>query len=226
LNNNLVYKKIFENKMYELYDRSVFIHSFSLLISGPSRSGKTHLLVDILKNHRILIKPQLERIVYCYAVWQNEFDELKQLGVEFVNGMYDVAEFNASTRNLVIYDDLMEECSNDRGILDLFTRGSHHLNISVILLTQNLFSKSRYMRTISLNTEYLIIFNNVRDKSQFNHVARQIYPDQPKFLIDAYRNATSQPHGYLFIDLSHNVEDELRVQSNITNLVRVVYIKK
>jgi hypothetical protein len=212
--------------MVEFFDRSVFIHPFSCLISGPSKAGKTRLLEDVVKNHRVLIKPTLERIVYCYAVWQKEFDELKNIGVEFVHGMFDVSEFNVSKRNLVIYDDLMEECSNDRGIQDLYTRGSHHMNISVILLTQNLFSKSRYMRTISLNTQYMIIFNNVPDKTQFNHVARQIYPDHPQFLMDVFRNATSKPHGYLFIDLSHNVEEDLRVQSNITELVRVVYIKK
>jgi hypothetical protein len=123
--------------MYEFYDRHVFNHPYSCLISGPSKSGKTKLLGDILRNHRVLIKPTIERIVYCYGVWQKEFDEMKELGIEFVQGLYDTSEFSASTRNLVIYDDLMDECANDKSIQDLYTRGSHHMNISVILLTQN-----------------------------------------------------------------------------------------
>jgi hypothetical protein len=72
----------------------------------------------------------------------------------------------------------------------------------------------------------MIIFNNIRDKTQFNHVARQISPDQPHFLIDAFKNASSKPHGYLFIDNTQNIEENLRVQTNITHLVRIVYTKK
>ena len=50
-------------------------------------------------------------------------------------------------------------------VCDLFTKGSHQRNISVILLTQNLFHQGRYCRDISLNSKYLVLLKNVRDKN-------------------------------------------------------------
>jgi hypothetical protein len=40
---------------------------------------------------------------------------------------------------------------------DLFTKGSHHRNISVVLLTQNVFHHGPNFRDISLNAKYLVL---------------------------------------------------------------------
>jgi hypothetical protein len=69
--------------------------------------------------------------------------------------------------------------------MDMFTRGSHHQNFGVILLTQNLFQKGPHTRTISLNSHFIVTFNNPRDKSQIYHLARQMYPTSSLFLVDA-----------------------------------------
>ena len=63
--------------------------------------------------------------------------------------------------------------ANDN-VVDMFTRGSHHLILSVFLLSQNRFSKKKHSRTISLNTHYLVNFNNPRDRTQIAHLGRQI----------------------------------------------------
>jgi len=43
------------------------------------------------------------------------------------------------TNALVVYDDLMDEA--DERMTRLFTRGSHHRNVSVIFMVQNVFNK-------------------------------------------------------------------------------------
>ena len=58
-------------------------------------------------------------------------------------------------------------------VCDLFTKGSYHRNISVILMTQNLFHQGQYCRDISLNVKYLVQLKTVRDKQEFMHLARQ-----------------------------------------------------
>jgi len=45
-----------------------------------------------------------------------------------------------------------------RDVCDLFTKGRHHRNISVILITKNLFHQGRFSRDISLNAKYLVVF--------------------------------------------------------------------
>jgi len=84
-----------------------------------------------------------------------------------------------------------------------------------LYLTQNLFYGSKQNRTISLNSHYLVLFKNARDATQISHLASQMYPGKSKFLIDAYRDATSKPFSYLLIDLKPDTEDQVRVRSNI-----------
>jgi hypothetical protein len=71
-------------------------------------------------------------------------------------------------------------------VCDLFTKGSHHRSISVILITQNLFHQGRYCRDISLNATYLVLLKNVRDKHQFAYLARQVFPEYSDSLYKAY----------------------------------------
>ena len=47
---------------------------------------------------------------------------------------------------------------------------------SVIYLTQNLFHKNQ--RALSLNSDYMVIFKNPQDNSQFVTTARQTLPDK------------------------------------------------
>jgi len=69
--------------------------------------------------------------------------------------------------------------------MDLFTKGNHHKNLSVIFILQNLFHQGRGQCDISLNTNY-IVFKNPRDRAQIRHLVCQVYPDDPKFLKEAY----------------------------------------
>ena len=43
-------------------------------------------------------------------------------------------------------------------------------------MTQNVFDKNKYARTISLNTHCLVLFKNTRDANQFDMLSRQMYP--------------------------------------------------
>ena len=100
-------------------------------------------------------------------------------------------------------------------VCDLFTKGSHHRNISVILITQNFFHKGQYCRDILLNAKYLVQLKTVRDKNQFLHLARQVYPEHSSSLYKAYLDATKRPHGYFFLDLSQDTDDLLRFRTNV-----------
>ena len=83
---------------------------------------------------------------------------------------------DVSKRNILVFDDLMTEAKCDQRIADLFTKGSHHRNISVVYLTQNLFPQGKACRDIILNTQYMVLFNNPIDRQQVATLARRIYP--------------------------------------------------
>ena len=103
-------------------------------------------------------------------------------------------------------------------MLEMFILGSHHLNISVFYLTQNIFHQGKYSKTISLNTQYLALFKSPRDSSQINYLARQVFPSTPQALTEAYQDATeSEPYGYLFLDLTQECKQIFRMRTHITH---------
>ena len=73
-------------------------------------------------------------------------------------------------------DDLLSDIYS-KYVCELCAKGSHHRNISMNLITQNLFYQGRYCLEISLNAKSLVLLKNVRDKNQFMFLARQIYPE-------------------------------------------------
>ena len=208
------------------YAISPFQHPFTCIIAGPSGSGKTKLLLDILNTPNI-IEAEPQRIVYCYGAWQKQFSQLKN--IEFVEGLPELDRYTSplQQRKLIILDDLMDEANGSESIQHLFTRGSHHYNISVFLLTQNIFNQGKFARTININSHYTILFDNPRDRTQIRYLAREIHPENPRFLQEAYIDAARlQPHGYIFIDNKQATADEIRIQTKITNPVRIVYKMK
>ena len=184
-------------------NNTIFHHPFTCMIAGPTQSGKTWLIKNILSNFQNLIDPPPNKIIYCYSTWQETFNQIKVdiPFIEFNEGIIETNNLDVKQNNLIILDDLMEQCQKNVSILDLFTIDSHHKNTSVFFMTQNLFSQGKFSRTISLNSHYLIIFNNPRDKSQINVLARQVFPNNFNFFIEAFEDATNKKYGYIFLDL-------------------------
>ena len=65
-------------------------------------------------------------------------------------------------------------------------------------------SKNKESRTISLNSQYIVVFKNPRDVSQMTTLAKQMYPGRVKFVQDAFVDATSTPYGYILVDLKQD----------------------
>ena len=46
-------------------------------------------------------------------------------------------------------------------------------------------------------------------------LARQMYPGRSKFLVEAFKDATDRPYGYMLIDLKADTEEKYRIRTNI-----------
>ena len=178
-------------------------HPFTMMISGPTSCGKTTLVKQILYND--VIQPKLQRIVWLYKRWQPLYDTIKSNvwpPVEFIQGLPIGLEnddfFDPNINNLLVLDDLASISGKDSRITDLFTEGSHHRNLSVMSINQNLFSSKD--PTQRRNCHYIVIFNNPVDKQQLMTLARQMYPGQSEYFMDAFNKATRKPRGYMLID--------------------------
>ena len=65
---------------------------------------------------------------------------------------------------------------------------------------------------MTLSAHYLVLFKNPRDVT---YLARQMYPSKPKFMIDAFADATAEPYTYLVVDLRADTPDDQQIRSGI-----------
>ena len=203
-----------------------FKHPFSMVVSGPSGSGKSVLTTKLLLSS--LIQPSLERIIWCFGQWQPLYDTISKRihRIEFVNDIPDHLNdqhyINVSKRNILVFDYLMTEAKCDQRIADLFTKGSHHRNISVVYLTQNLFPQGKACRDIILNTQYMVLFNNPIDRQQVATLARRIYPSTSAVFMKRFERATSYPYGHLVIDLKWDTAEKDRLHTKIFDTAKTM----
>ena len=100
-------------------------------------------------------------------------------------------------------------------VRELFTEGSHHRNISLVLITQNLFHQVLSSHDISLNSKHIVVFKNPRDKAQIVPLAWQFYPENNSSFHKTYLEVCKVPNTYLFLDLTQSINDLLRFRTRI-----------
>ena len=197
-------------------------HPFTLLISGPTGCGKTEWISRFLERCDSLMTHTPHRLIFCFSEWQPLYQRLgermkkKNINTVFVKGAENldtvIDEYDIEHPQILVFDDLMGE--SEAFILPWFTKKSHHRNVSVIHVMQNLFNQCKEQRNISLNAHYMVIFRNIRDMAQIAYLGRQIFPQKQKMLTQCYEDATSVHYRPLFLDLKapNNV---LRLRTNI-----------
>jgi hypothetical protein len=195
-----------------------FKHPTTALVVGPTQAGKTEFVINLLRNSNILFKPKPKKVIWAYG--QKNEKQMKKIlkvvpNVEFVEGIPDFENHDKSINTIAIFDDLMYEIGQNPKCANLFIRGSHHDNLTVIAIIHNLFNQQKFTRDMTLNTHIFITFKSLRDNSQIEHFGRQIFPRNKHFLSDAFHKATKKPFGYLVIDLHPKTPDSLRVCSGI-----------
>lgn len=196
-----------------------FIHPFTCIVAGPTGCGKSNFVTTFIKNADKLCNVGFRKIIWCYA----EMQPLYNLNnVHYCHGLPDISLFDGNQPELIIIDDLM--CETDERVVNIFTKGSHHRNISIFYITQNLFHQGKGQRDISLNASYIIYFKNPRDKRQIQYIAQQVCPENSKFIQDAYNDSTNKPYGYLMMDLKQTTLDSYRFKTLVLPTDKFCYV--
>lgn len=195
-----------------IYDIPPYVFSTptTVVVSGISGGGKTSWIKRVIANPS-LFKDTPDRIVYCYGVWDDSFEDMK--GVEFREG-FDLPTDLGGYHTVLILDDLMTEIIGSSSGHHLFTRGSHHKNITVFFLIQNLYHQGKSARDIAVNAHYNVLMFNDKDLEQIRLIGRR--QGMGNVVEMAYNDCMKTRYNYLLVDNSpHNPNRELKLKTNI-----------
>ena len=201
-----------------------FQHPFTMTVSGSTGSGKSEWVMKLLNHLGTLITAPIQEVLYCYGELNPNIIKLQTTGtvgggirVVVHSGTPSEQELKERARStdgrlLVILDDLMVGMRQQ--FLDtVFTRGSHNWGMSVVLVTQHLFTKE--LKVARNNSHYLVLMRNPAGALQIKTLATQLFPTKTADFMQAYKDATSKQFGYLLVDMHPKTPELIRLRTHI-----------
>lgn len=214
-----LYKILINNMSFEIPTLSLgepspflipkpFNHPCLISITGTTGAGKTTWVYKFIQNIQNMFQNETPKhILYCYGIYQSMYSSMeKEFNfITFYEGLPSKELiFSLESPSMIILDDLSHKVCQNIDMELLFTQISHHRNISVCLMKNNLFYQGKNARTISLNTNIFVLMKNPSDVLQIQTLGKRIFPHDSKKLLEAYKFAVEQNNGkgYLIVDLS------------------------
>jgi len=207
INPKAIVQKVTLNK-----DALKFRTPSAMCISGPSMSGKSEFIVNLIKFRHLLFDVEFDQIIYCepesLVLRHNPiFEKIKAAfqNAQLVIGLPNISKMNLNLDvrpKLLVIDDLMGPFLSSEAMVELLSVECHHFNITTIFTLQNFFAPSKFGKTIFRNITYKCIFYNRLDLTEIRTISIQIC-HQPRFLLESFeflRREFPDEVGYLIVD--------------------------
>ena len=213
------------------YDDTIdlrLIQNFKILVSGPSRCGKTWFTFNLIKNIRKISQDVPEKIVYVYSARQAGYEDwlkyVDHLVIADETAIDKVLTLAKSNKLLVIFDDLIHS-DLLKDIAKLFTIDGRHMKMSLVFLTQRLFVQNEFYKQISRNSDYFVLFRNPRNQAEIRDLARQVTPNDLA-LSTLYELATIKPYSYLFLNFTQEAKEDYKYLTRFLEQPNILYCYK
>jgi energy-coupling factor transporter ATP-binding protein EcfA2 len=213
-----------KNKDIKMYN-VLFKCPFTAMVCGPTGSGKTTLIRNLLYYKKDLFSCEPKRVIIFYTEYQKIYDEILRSGlaheiVELDEKMISLNEYVKKIEpykdkggSLCIFDDCMELIDETNS--KMFTRVSHHQNCNTIFISHAVFMpRNENYKMMSKNSRYFFMLKNPRDILQVKTFSSQIGTSS-SFLVDVYKEATKSAYSYLLIDFHPETPEHIRLRSHI-----------
>ena len=182
-----------------------FLANHNTIVFGQTGAGKTHFMLEVIRHK--LVHPFPENIYYMYRVHQSFMEEHPE--ITFIEGL-NFSLMDTSKPSMLVIDDLV--LSTNQDVAEMFILGSHHKQVSIFFLTQNLFPNCNLFRTMSANAHYFVIFQNQRNFRQVMTLARQVFVGKDvNRIVNAYKRAGETSRGFIILSFSALLPKELTV---------------
>ncbi len=198
--------------------------SFRLGIIAPSFSGKSNLIVNMLKKNNFKYNKLFKKNIFLFsktAKLDDIYDQLKisknnildTFDKKFINELMNeqkeiIENGDIPQHILLILDDIITDLKNDDELLQQLFFNSRHYKFSIIITSQ---AYHKMPKNVRLNLSHIILFKIPDDDS------KQVYKELPisKVIFNHfYDECTKEKYCFMYIDLKnkryfHNFEYEL-----------------
>lgn len=199
-----------------------FLCPHNSIICGSSQSGKSTFVLELLK-HPELFDKTISQIYWHYGIDSGNLPAHPL--IQTVEGLPSATTLkhlsgDGKEHRIVVIDDLLtESIANKELLTQLWTRVSHHCNISFILCAQSLFEIPRIVRN---NSHYMILFKSLADRLMVMNLGRQIFPGQLQYFLASVSDSTERRYGYIIITAHPREEhDHFRLCTDIFGTTKV-----
>lgn len=119
--------------------------------------------------------------------------------------------------SIIIWDDFQSNSSATEVINRFFLKICRHNKLTGICILQNLFdTRDKFIRSINLNCNVLVLFRNIRDSLLISHLSKQVFPGKNNILLRILNEITrDNPRGYLAIYFDPEIHSWLRLRDSL-----------
>ena len=156
---------------------------FTAFIVGCLGSGKTVFYTNLLKYWDQIFDKKIGKLYIIYGFYQSAYDTLQEIFRERCHFETDLTENmlkqnegdDSDSCTVIIIDDVAHRICDNELLVQLFIGASHHRNILVFLIMQNLYASCvpNYM-TIMRNCKVMFLFRQPRDQTTICVLGQQI----------------------------------------------------
>ena len=200
----------------------VFSHPSQIMVAGATRSGKTSLVLDILRHMPEMVDPVPEAVYWFYSM-PSSVEKVPDLlpRVKLRNGAPTEDMIKSMIKDgrpkLMVMDDMQQMMNSKKQaefISDIFTKISHHGNMTVIFIVQNMYLKN-LIRVREQCGEIVIMGNGVSAAANCMNLGRQLY--MGNYLVECMDKvrAHGASHPYILVSTDANALP-FNVRSGIT----------
>jgi len=205
----------------------IFKGSCRVGVVGPSQCGKSELILELLQD-RSFFDPPLDGVIYCcmhnfgkrdYMQKMKYICHQNNMSINFLDhiptGEEIMDDINPEgNKNLVfILEDFLSFPPVQQTILNsLVTEHSHHLNFSLIFVTQTPFDRN--LVVANKNLTHRIIFQNFNDGTSLQLINNRVFTGKKNFLKNCL-DASMSKYDCNYIILNTDLHSKLPFKNRV-----------
>ncbi len=188
-----------------------FLANHNTIIFGQTGAGKSQFMLELIRQK--LVEPFPKNVYYMFNIeqpWMSSWHDTEEQPITFIKGL-NFDKLDTSMPSLLVVDDLI--LSKDKtDIAEMFIMGSHHKQVSLFYITQNLFPNCPVFRLMAANAHYYVLFHSRRHTRQVNTLARQVFSGgELKRISNAYLRCSKQSRGFIILCFAPELSSKLTV---------------